>query len=67
MSQPWKPFWPPAPAGIFVNPNLNVVCSSKGALPHDTKFADGTNVMRLDDMKSFLVEVAEKKVTEQTK
>lgn len=66
MSQPWKPFWPPAPAGIFVNPNLNVVCSSKGALPHDTKFADGTNVMRLDDMKSFLVEVAEK-VTEQTK
>jgi len=70
MSQPWKAFWPPAPAGLFINPNLNVVCAAKGALPHDTKFADGTKVMRLDDMKSFLDEVVErsvKKVTETTK
>jgi hypothetical protein len=67
MSQPWKAFWPPAPANLFVNPNLNVVCASKGALPHDTKFADGANVVRLDDIKSFLSEVAEKKVTEDPK
>lgn len=69
MDQPWKSFWPPAPVNVFVNPNLNVVCASKGALPHDTKFADGTRVMRLDDVNSFLaeVEVAEKKVTKQTK
>ena len=59
-SQPWKAFWPPTPANVFVNPNLNVVCSSKGALPHDAKFADGTNVMRLDSIQNFLVDVAEK-------
>ncbi|KAL8637914.1 MAG: hypothetical protein Q9226_009061, partial [Calogaya cf. arnoldii] len=61
MSQPWNAFWPPAPANLFVNANLNVVCASKGALPHDTKFADGTKVMRLDEMKTFLAEVTEKK------
>lgn len=66
MDQPWKKFWPMAPAEIFVNPNLNVVCASKGALPHDAKFADGTSVMRLDDMDSFLVEAADNKVIEQT-
>ena len=67
MSQPWKTFWPPAANDVFVNPNLNVVVASKGALPHDSKFADGTQVMRLDDVNSFVMEVAEKKVTEQTK
>ncbi len=55
------------PNNIFVNPNLNVVCTSKGALSHDSKLADGTKVIRLDDMDSFLVEVAEKKVTERTR
>jgi hypothetical protein len=67
MSQPWKAFWPPATADTFISPNLNVVTTSKGALPHDTKFADGTKVMRLDDMKNFLDEVAESKVTSHSK
>jgi len=62
MSQPWKAFWPPAPANLFINQrgDSKDVVASKGALPHDTKFLDGTRVMRLDDMKSFLFKFGEK-------
>lgn len=61
MSQPWKAFWPPAPENIFMNLNLKPAVKSKGALPHDDKFADGSRVMRLDNMQSFVAEVTEVK------
>jgi len=67
MSQPWKAFWPVAPENTFINPNLSVVVGAKGALPHNDKFADGTRVMRLDNMKSFAAEVTNVKDKGDTK
>lgn len=66
QSQPWKAIWPPAATAV-TNPNLNVVCASKGAQPHETKYADGTNVVHPDNLQSFRAELQVRTTSEQSK
>jgi hypothetical protein len=63
MNQPWKAFWPPLATTCTASASANVVCCGKGAQPHETSFADGTNVMRLDNIEDFIAEIDAKKRT----
>jgi len=70
-SQPWKDNWPP-PLAAGVK-NLNTFCTSianKGAQPHETNYADGTNIIRPDNFQLFIADMksdkAEQEVEQET-
>jgi len=57
QNQPWKLCWPPTAMACTAPVTANAVCAGKGAQPHETSFADGTNVMRLDNIDDFMIEL----------
>jgi len=57
-NQPWKANWP-APLAAAAR-NLDTFCTAianKGAQPHESKCADGTNIVRADDFQLFLADL----------
>ena len=66
MKQPWKNFWPSKglptidPVAIgFTFPGA--AGGGRGASPHEMNSADGTKVMRLDNLESFITSLKDEK------